>query len=285
MPACAPRQSGLASSVWRDHHGILARAHFRFLPLGCTTCGPGLSPWGRPHRRQTGCRGRTAPSLPPERQPSRTTGVIGRNPVDAVSVLIQRTEAELRNWVSLLGERSPLTQGCFVVSTALGIHASLIILPCGNSETDDRQHEGDGESERHRPIVTHSTFSTANPCPLDHRTTAPGTSIHCAFGSGTVSRVKKQGHSTFSGRLGPSLCEGRRWGTECSIVQTITEQRLRADYLVRWSVFSLSFVEPTERERSTRPDGPDSRRLTDNRSLSDGEAPHVPCDDHLPRPA
>jgi hypothetical protein len=27
------------------------------------------------------------------------------------------------------------------------------------------------------------------------------------------------------------------------------------------------------------------RRLANNRSLSDAEDPHAPCDDHLPRPA
>jgi len=31
-----------------------------------------------------------------------------------------------------------------------------------------------------------TTFSTANYCPLDHRTTAAGTSIRCSFGNVTV---------------------------------------------------------------------------------------------------
>lgn len=49
----------------------------------------------------------------------------------------------------MLSERSPLTQGCCEVSTVIGILASLIIGPCRHGKTDDRQHYGDGESERH----------------------------------------------------------------------------------------------------------------------------------------
>jgi hypothetical protein len=76
-------------------------------------------------------------------------------PWNAVSVLIERTERELRPGVSLLGKRSPLTQGCCVVPTVIGIHASLIIRPCRSSETDDRQYKSDRESKRHGAIITH----------------------------------------------------------------------------------------------------------------------------------
>lgn len=83
---------------------------------------------------------------------------------------------------------------------------------------------------------------------------------------------------------------------------------IQAVYLERGAGWSRSFVEPSKRERPKKPDEPDprhapqhvrlqdldpfsgrghvhSRRLADNRSLSDAEDPHAPCDDHLPRPA
>src|SRR4029077_5203865 len=43
-----------------------------------------------------------------------------------------------------------------------------------------------------------TTFSTANPCPLDDRTTASGISIRCSFGSVTVNE------RDFPGRMGKS---------------------------------------------------------------------------------
>jgi hypothetical protein len=48
---------------------------------------------------------------------------------DAVSEFIYHTKIELSACVSLLGQRSPLTQGCGVVATVIGIFASLIIRP------------------------------------------------------------------------------------------------------------------------------------------------------------
>jgi hypothetical protein len=44
---------------------------------------------------------------------------------------------------------------------------------------------------------------------------------------------------------------------ECSIVLTSSERRLRAVYLVRGSVLSLSFVEPNKPNEPNRPDEPD----------------------------
>jgi hypothetical protein len=46
-------------------------------------------------------------------------------------------------------------------------------------------------------------FSTANSCPLDHRTTTLGTSVRCSFGSVTMSE------SVPSGRMG-RLLESRQ---------------------------------------------------------------------------
>ncbi len=111
-PTCAPRQSGQESSVWRAHHEAWLRFCFHSLPRGCTTYGPGQSPAAL-HSRWN-----TAPEA-----------VLGVN-------------------VPLLGQRPPLVHGCRVVSTEIGILARLKIGQGGHAETDDRQHEGDGESER-----------------------------------------------------------------------------------------------------------------------------------------
>ena len=75
---------------------------------------------------------------------------------DDIAVFMQPPKAVLAVSLSLLGQRSPLAQGCRVVAAIIGIHARLKIGPGGHGETDDRQHEGDGESEsdRHgRPIL------------------------------------------------------------------------------------------------------------------------------------
>src|SRR5262245_45990241 len=72
-------QSGPASSLSRDRHGVEPRGHVRFLPPGCTRSGPELSPEVHPGRRLTLSRGRTARSRHPERRISRTTRVLSRN--------------------------------------------------------------------------------------------------------------------------------------------------------------------------------------------------------------
>jgi hypothetical protein len=66
----------------------------------------------------------------------------------AQALVIHHTEVVLGGCISLLGQRSPLAQGCHVVAAIIGIQARLKIGPGGRGKTDDRQHEGDGESER-----------------------------------------------------------------------------------------------------------------------------------------
>jgi hypothetical protein len=80
----------------------------------------------------------------------------------ALAVGIEQAEVVLRDGMSLLGQRLPLTQGCGVIAEVIGLLACFEVRPCGGSETHNPQRKRYNESKKYPPIVHRRTISAGS---------------------------------------------------------------------------------------------------------------------------